>query len=77
MWPLIRVDGSRGIMEALLPLLIKIVQYGPQKAAIETGTSVLQAVNKAVPEVMPLLERAPSTFRPRRTICRRRNDFPL
>jgi Putative peptidoglycan binding domain len=46
-------------MEALLPLLIKIVQYGPQiKAAIETGTSVLQAVNKAAPEVMPLLERA-------------------
>lgn len=44
-------------MEALLPLLFKIVQYGPQiRAAIEAGTSVLQAVNNAAPEVKPLLE---------------------
>jgi hypothetical protein len=44
-------------MEALLPLLFKIVQYGPQiRAAIETGTSVLQAVNNASPEMRPLLE---------------------
>jgi hypothetical protein len=44
-------------MEALLPLLFKLVEYGPQiKAAIEAGTSVLQAVNTVAPQVLPLLE---------------------
>jgi murein L,D-transpeptidase YcbB/YkuD len=46
-------------MTPLLPLLVMIVQYAPKiKEAIDAGMSVLQAVNKAAPELQSLLERA-------------------
>jgi peptidoglycan hydrolase-like protein with peptidoglycan-binding domain len=52
-------------MEALLPLLFKIVQFTPQiRAAIAAGTTVLTAVNQAAPELIPLLEEVGKTSFP-------------
>ena len=52
-------------MEALLPLVFKIVQFAPQiRGAIATGTTVLNAVNQVAPELLPLLEQIGTTVFP-------------
>jgi peptidoglycan hydrolase-like protein with peptidoglycan-binding domain len=52
-------------MEALLPLLFKIVQLAPQvRGAIAAGTTALNAVNQAAPDLIPLLEQVGKTLFP-------------